>query len=93
MQQYRNMCDVCEKETQGYVKHDYGTEEYKRIAKNNWDLSIHNSWLDSINDSDLLRHEKEVAYSLDMCASCAKELSESIKVLVKDMRKKFGLKD
>ncbi len=86
--EYRNICDICVKETKGFCDSKVTDRE---LAMNNWDIRIDAHWLDSVEDSDLLSMEKETEVNLDACLECAMGASKILKKWIE--QKKNGIED
>lgn len=81
-QEYRNVCDVCGKETKGFSSPEWGAEGYKEVAKNNWDVRIYSHWLEGSDDAESKELVTRNEVSMDACLECMGRIKDAITVEV-----------
>jgi len=83
--EYRNICDICKKETKGFSDDSWD----KDIAKNNFDIYVSNNWLeDDKDDNGLLEWKCPREFSKHACADCAKQAADLLNKWVAENEKK-----
>jgi len=84
--EYRNICDICGKETKGFCD---GKNTDKELALNNWDIRIDAMWWeeDDKYGKSLLEMKKESEVNLDACMDCAKDISRILKKWIGQRKK------
>lgn len=88
--EYRNICDVCGKETKGFASCDWADPGYVELAKNNWDVRIYSHWLEGVKDSDLMELQTKNEVSLDACLECVLRLGVAIRGEVEKIKHERG---
>lgn len=83
--EYRNICDLCGKETRGFCTNKTTDKE---LAQDNWNIQIYNHWWEDVNDSDLKERKEEREVSLDACRDCSKECAEALRKLKDEIAKR-----
>ena len=75
---YENTCDFCGKVTRTMT--DNHMWDNKEVALNNWQISIHNLWLEEKEGHNFLGSTNEL--HKDACLECAKRAAS---IILKDM--------